>query len=57
MPVVAGLYVGVVAVLIGLGAGASFTVGQAWVNGFQIGLAVAIVFAFFPQITKVVDND
>lgn len=57
MPVVAGLYVGVVAVLIGLGAGASFTVGQAWVNGFQIGLAVAIVFAFFPQISKVVDND
>lgn len=56
MPVVAGAYVAVVAGLIGLGAGVGFTVEQAWVNGFQIGLAVAIVFAFYPQISKVVDN-
>ena len=52
VPVVAGLYVFGVAVLIGLGAGASFGIEQAWANGLVLGFASAVVFAFYPQLTK-----
>lgn len=49
-PVIAGAYVLGCAVLIGLGAGASFGVAEAWVNGFEIAGAIAIVFAFATQL-------
>jgi hypothetical protein len=55
-PVVASAYVAFVAVLIGLGAGASFGVEQAWSNGFAFGIASAIVFAFYPQIARLVGS-
>mgnify|MGYP000090058464 CR=1 FL=1 len=52
MPVVAGAYVLGCAVLIGLGAGASFTVNEAWVNGFEIAGACALVFTFSTQLNN-----
>jgi hypothetical protein len=54
IPVVASAYVLGVAVLVGLGAGASFGVEQAWSNGLVIGFASAVVFAFYPQIVRLV---
>ena len=51
-PVVAGAYVLGCAVLIGLGAGASFTVAEAWVNGFEIAGACALVFTFSNLLDK-----
>jgi hypothetical protein len=56
MPAVAGAYVLGCAVLIGLGAGASFTVNEAWVNGFEIAGAVALVFTFSSQLNKALDK-
>ena len=55
-PVVASAYVAFVAVLIGLGAGSSFGVEQAWSNGFAFGIASAVVFAFYPQIARLVES-
>jgi hypothetical protein len=55
-PVIAGIYVAGVAVLVGLGAGASFSVEQAWSNGLVLGFASALAFAFYPQISRVVDK-
>ena len=55
-PVVALAYVIGCAVLIGLGAGASFTVGQAWANGFWLGGIVAVLFTFLPQVNKVFEK-
>lgn len=47
VPAVAVLYVVACAVLIGAGAGASFTVGEAWNNGLLFGVLVAVWFTFF----------
>jgi hypothetical protein len=55
-PVVASAYVAFVAVLIGLGAGSSFGIEQAWSNGFAFGIASAVVFAFYPQIARLVGS-
>jgi hypothetical protein len=55
-PLVAGAYVLVCALLIGLGAGASFTVAEAWVNGFEIAGAGALVFAFWSQLNTALDK-
>lgn len=56
MPVVAGAYVLAVAVLVGAGAGATATVSEAWSNGLVFGFAGAVVFAFYPQLMKAVNN-
>jgi hypothetical protein len=53
LPVVAGAYVLGCAVLLGLGAGASFTVAEAWVNGFEIAGVCALAFTFSGQLNKV----
>lgn len=47
-PLVAGLYVLATAVLIGLGAGRSFTVETAWANGWSLGLLSAVAFVVYP---------
>lgn len=52
-PVVAGAYVLGCAVLIGFGAGASFTSAEAWDNGWLVASAFAIVFTFSTQLDKV----
>jgi hypothetical protein len=52
VPVIAGVYVLGMAGLIGLGAGGSFSIEQAWSNGLVLGFASAVVFAFYPQLTK-----
>jgi hypothetical protein len=52
VPVIAGVYVLGMAGLIGLGAGVSFSIEQAWSNGLVLGFASAVVFAFYPQLTK-----
>jgi hypothetical protein len=56
MPVVAGAYVLGMAVLIGLGAGASFSVGEAWANGYLIASMSAVYFAFSTQINRWLDR-
>ena len=56
MPVVAGAYVLGCALLIGLGAGASFTVAEAWVNGFEIAGACALAFTFWTQLNTAFDR-
>ena len=55
-PVVAGAYVLGCAILIGLGAGASFTSAEAWSNGWLVAGAFAIVFTFSAQLNKVLDK-
>jgi hypothetical protein len=55
-PVVAGAYVLGCALLIGLGAGASFTVSEAWVNGFEIAGAVGLMFTFWSQFNAWLDK-
>lgn len=55
-PVVAFAYVVVCAILIGAGAGASFTVREAWGNGFVLGGIVAVLFTFLPQVNKVFEK-
>jgi hypothetical protein len=55
-PVVAGAYVLGYAVLVGLGAGAGISVNEAWVNGFEIAGAVALVFTFSSQLNKALDK-
>lgn len=56
MPLVAGAYVLGCALLIGLGAGASFTVAEAWVNGFEIAGAGALVFTLSTQLNTALDK-
>jgi hypothetical protein len=55
-PLVAGAYVLGCALLIGLGAGVSFTVGEAWVNGFEIAGAGVLMFAFWTQFNTALDK-
>jgi len=47
VPAIALAYVVLCAMLIGLGAGASFGIAEAWNNGFTFGIAGAVVFTFF----------
>jgi ABC-type molybdate transport system permease subunit len=56
MPLVASAYVLGCALLIGLGAGASFTIAEAWVNGWEIAGAAALVFTFGRQLNAAFDK-
>lgn len=56
MPVVAFAYVVVCAFLIGAGAGASFTVAEAWTNGLLLAGISAVSFTFYPQIDRLLDK-
>ena len=56
VPVIAGIYTLGYALLVGAGAQATATASMVWDNGIVLGIASAIIFAFYPQIAKRVDS-
>lgn len=55
-PLVAVIYVLGCALLIGAGAGASFTAYEAFANGLIFGGLISLAFIFFPQVNKLLDK-
>jgi hypothetical protein len=56
IPFVAGAYLFLNLLLIALGAEAQYTVEDAFYNGIEIGIVIAIILTFYPQFTRLVDK-
>lgn len=56
IPFVAGAYVFLNLYLLLLGADPIYSVEDAFYNGVQIGVVVALIFAFYPQFSKFVNK-
>ena len=56
IPFVAGAYLFLNLLLIALGAEAQYTVEDAFYNGIEIGIVVALILVFYPQFSKVLDK-
>ena len=56
IPFVAGAYLFLNLFLIYLGADPQYTVEDAFYNGVEIGIVVALILAFYPQFSKFVNK-
>lgn len=56
IPFVAGAYLFLNLLLIALGAEAQYTVEDAFYNGIEIGIVVALILVFYPQFSRFVDK-
>ena len=56
IPFVAGAYLFLNLLLIALGAEAQYTVEDAFYNGVEIGIVVALILTFYPQFSRFVNK-
>ena len=56
IPFVAGAYLFLNLLLIALGADAQYTVEDAFYNGIEIGIVIALVITFYPQFSRFLDK-